>query len=91
MSDDGRAAKTIFRRTPESAAMLASVRRAMAITARLNRLTFDDADEMAKKFHALAEGGRVTMELQDMFWGAKFGMLMDAYGIQWMFSCTKRA
>ena len=53
MSDDGRAAKTIFRRTPESAAMLASVRRAMAITARLNRLTFDDADEIRALFSQL--------------------------------------
>ena len=34
----------IPRRTPESAAMSASVKRAMAITARLNRLTFNDAD-----------------------------------------------
>ena len=53
MSDDGRAAKTIFRRTPELAAMLASVRRAMAITARLNRLTFDDADEIRTLFSQL--------------------------------------
>src|SRR5580704_14916050 len=42
--DDG--AKIVYRRTPESAAMLANVKRAMAITARLNRLTFDDADEI---------------------------------------------
>ena len=34
----------IARRTPESAAMTAEVKRAMAITAVLNRLTFDDAD-----------------------------------------------
>jgi hypothetical protein len=34
---------TIARRTPVSAAMSANVRRAMAITARFNRLTYDDA------------------------------------------------
>lgn len=46
-------AKIIHRRTPESAAMLANVQRAMAITARLNRLTFDDADEIRALFSEL--------------------------------------
>jgi acetyltransferase-like isoleucine patch superfamily enzyme len=40
----------IASRTPESAAMVASVRRAMAITPVLNRLTFDDADEIRALF-----------------------------------------
>ncbi|WP_395672008.1 sugar O-acetyltransferase [Inquilinus sp.] len=43
----------IPRRTPESAAMTASVRRAMAITAALNRLTFDDAAEVRALFSEL--------------------------------------
>jgi acetyltransferase-like isoleucine patch superfamily enzyme len=43
----------IPRRTPESAAMSASVKRAMAITARLNRLTFNDADEVRTLFSEL--------------------------------------
>ena len=43
----------IPRRTPESAAMSASVKRAMAITARLNRLTFNDADEVRALFSEL--------------------------------------
>ncbi|HTY54572.1 MAG TPA: VOC family protein [Candidatus Binataceae bacterium] len=42
---------------------------------------------MPKKFEALAAGGKVTMQLQDTFWGARFGMLTDAYGIRWMFNC----
>src|SRR6202453_5498452 len=46
-------AKMIFSRTPESAAMLANVKRAMAITARLNRLTFNDADEIRALFGQL--------------------------------------
>lgn len=45
--------KLIPRRTPESAAMQASVKRAMAITARLNRLTFNDADEVRALFSEL--------------------------------------
>jgi PhnB protein len=50
-------------------------------------LDFSDTAEMAKKFDALAEGGKVTMALQDTFWGARFGMLVDRFGIQWMFNC----
>lgn len=52
MARDDRA-RTIARRTPESAAMLASVKRAMAITANLNRLTFDDAAEVRALFSEL--------------------------------------
>jgi hypothetical protein len=45
MANDDRT-KIIPRRTPESAATSASVKRAMAITANLNRLTFNDANEV---------------------------------------------
>jgi acetyltransferase-like isoleucine patch superfamily enzyme len=45
--------RIIPRRTPESAAMLANVKRAMAITANLNRLTFNDADEVRALFSDL--------------------------------------
>jgi len=50
---NGDATKLIPRRTPESAAMLSSVKRAMAITARLNLLTFNDADEVRALFSEL--------------------------------------
>lgn len=49
-------------------------------------LNFNDADEMNKTFAALSEGGKITMELQDTFWGARFGMLQDKYGFNWMFN-----
>lgn len=49
---------------------------------------FTDQGDMAQRFDALAAGGQVSMPLQDTFWGAHFGMLTDAYGIQWMFSCA---
>ena len=52
MANDG-GARIVPRRTPESAAMLANVKRAMAITARLNRLTFDDADKIRALFSQL--------------------------------------
>jgi len=45
--------RTIHRRTPESAAMAAEVKRAMAITARINRLAHDDAVEVRALFGEL--------------------------------------
>lgn len=52
MANDDRT-RFIRGRTPESAAMLASVKRAMALTVRLNRLTFNDADEVRALFGEL--------------------------------------
>ncbi|MGP8436233.1 sugar O-acetyltransferase [Paraburkholderia fungorum] len=45
--------RVIYGRTPESAAMVANVKRATALTARLNRLTFSDADEVRALFSEL--------------------------------------
>jgi PhnB protein len=53
-------------------------------------LDFDDAGELAARFDALAAGGQITMPVQDTFWGAKFGMLTDVFGINWMFNCEAR-
>lgn len=53
-------------------------------------LHLDDNADMAKKFDALAAGGQVLMAIHDAFWGATFGMLKDAFGIQWMFVGPKR-
>ncbi|KYF79249.1 hypothetical protein BE11_47795 [Sorangium cellulosum] len=52
-------------------------------------LHFTDVAEMARVFDALAAGGKVTMPLQDTFWGAKYGTLTDAFGIRWMFNCQR--
>ncbi|WP_174935824.1 sugar O-acetyltransferase [Burkholderia lata] len=43
----------IPRRTPESAAMVAEVKRAMSIAVRINRLTFEDAAEVRTLFGEL--------------------------------------
>src|ERR1700684_3133737 len=45
--------RIIYSRTPESAAMLTNVKRAMAITATLNRLTFNDAEQIRALFSEL--------------------------------------
>jgi PhnB protein len=49
-------------------------------------LNFNDLESIEKTFTALSEGGQVTMPLQDTFWGARFGMAKDKYGIHWMFN-----
>ena len=46
-------AKIIYSRTSKSEAMSANVKRAMAITATLNRLSFNDADEIRALFSEL--------------------------------------
>lgn len=48
---------------------------------------FSNVNELNERFDKLAEGGKITMELQDTFWGARFGMLTDKFGINWMFNC----
>jgi PhnB protein len=53
-------------------------------------LDFDDVADMKARFAALAKGGKVRMEPQEMFWGATFGQLTDAFGIKWMFNCDKK-
>ena len=42
--------------------------------------------EIDNTFAALSNGATITMPLQDTFWGAKFGMLTDKFGINWMFN-----
>jgi PhnB protein len=44
----------------------------------------DSHEEIAAFFTALSAGGSVTMPLQDTFWGARFGMLKDKFGVHWM-------
>ena len=50
----------------------------------------DTREETKRLFDALSEGGIITMDLQDMFWGAYFGSCTDKYGIQWMVNCTNK-
>ena len=54
--------RIISRRTPESAAMSANVKRAMRITAALNRLTYDDLSEVRALFSEL-----IGKQLDDSF------------------------
>jgi PhnB protein len=50
----------------------------------------DTREETRRLFLALADGGKVTMELQDMFWGAYYGAVTDKFGVQWMVNCAAK-
>jgi PhnB protein len=50
-------------------------------------LGLTDVAAAQRVFDSLAQGGNVEMPLSDMFWGAKFGMLTDKFGIDWMVNC----
>lgn len=47
-------------------------------------LSGDDADDLRRWFHGLAEGGTVTVPLEKQMWGDEFGTLTDKFGITWM-------
>ena len=47
-------------------------------------LQFNDIKEAERVFNALAESGRVGMPLQQTFWAARFGTVVDRFGIPWM-------
>lgn len=52
----------------------------------LNVDTTADADRI---FNSLAEGGSVSMPIQETFWADRFGMCVDRFGIPWMVNCAK--
>jgi PhnB protein len=44
-------------------------------------LMTDDADAIVAR--AVARGARVLMPVQDMFWGARYGKIIDPFGHEW--------
>ena len=44
-------------------------------------LQTDNADEVVER--AAARGAKVLMPLQDMFWGARYGKIVDPFGHEW--------
>jgi PhnB protein len=44
-------------------------------------------EEQDRYWNALGAGGRVIMPLMNQFWGARFGMFADKFGVRWMLNC----
>ena len=51
-------------------------------------LEFDELPATRDLFARMAKGGVITVPLARQYWGTHFGMLVDAFGVQWMFSCS---
>jgi PhnB protein len=58
--------------------------RGFSVTIQIN-----DPADAERTFRALSEGGTVTMPLQETFWAARFGMVVDRFGIPWMVNCGR--
>jgi PhnB protein len=50
----------------------------------------DTRAETKMLFNALSAGGKITMDLQEMFWGGYYGSCTDKFSVQWMFNCAEK-
>ena len=50
-------------------------------------LQMSSTDEAERIFRDLAGGGRVVMPLEKTFWAARFGVVVDRFGIPWLINC----
>ena len=46
-------------------------------------------EEIDRLFQKFSKNGKITMPLDHAFWGAKFGMIIDQFGVHWMFNFDK--
>jgi PhnB protein len=46
----------------------------------------ESLEEIEGFFAAMSAGANIRMPLSDASWGARFGMLTDKFGVQWMFN-----
>jgi PhnB protein len=44
----------------------------------------DSNEEAERLFHALSEGGKITMPIGETFWAHRYGMFTDRFGVHWM-------
>ena len=47
-------------------------------------ISTESDEETNKLFNSLSAGGKVSVPLAKMFWGAYFGMFTDKFGVSWM-------
>jgi PhnB protein len=60
--------------------------RGFSVTIQIN-----DPADAERIFRSLSEDGTVHMPLRETFWAARFGMLVDRFGIPWMVNCGQAA
>lgn len=49
-------------------------------------LMIDSREETERLYGLLSEGATDCAPLQDMFWGAYWGVCLDRFGVRWMFN-----
>lgn len=49
----------------------------------------ESVDEAERLFKAFSEKGKITMPIAETFWAERFGMLVDQFGVPWMFNFEK--
>ncbi|ALC81238.1 MULTISPECIES: VOC family protein [Bacillus] len=52
-------------------------------------LEIESEEEIQNLYDRFTERGTALMELQDTFWGAKYGKVKDPYGVIWDLNFTK--
>lgn len=52
-------------------------------------LQMTSTTQAERVFQLLAKDGTVVMPLEKTFWAARFGMLVDRYGIPWLINCER--
>lgn len=52
-------------------------------------LSVDDPATAERIFNALSENGTVYMPLQKTFWAARYGFVVDPYGMRWEINCEE--
>jgi len=50
-------------------------------------LQIKETTDAERIFHALSNGGRIVMPLEKTFWAARFGVVVDRFGISWLINC----
>lgn len=49
----------------------------------------ESEEEIQSLYDSLRKGGKVLMELEDTFWGAKYGSVQDQFGVIWELNYQK--
>jgi PhnB protein len=54
-------------------------------------IQISSTDDAERIFRDLAAGGNVVVPLAQTFWAARFGMVVDRFGIPWLINCEEPA
>lgn len=54
-------------------------------------ISIEEPEKAEHVFAALAENGTIKMPIQETFWAARFGMVVDQFGTPWMINCDRAA